>query len=323
MTSASRRYLSRSGWLTGSSTNLPRPSQHARPNRAARPAGRIPWKTGRIQPRCWRPRLGGLLTGVRDRDQPGNDAGDPSPSDELPRLDTQQLDVLRQVGCHWARAVGDRESWRQALPVDAGLVRYPSELQPGRFGRFVRLDVQGGRPSQAAAVEEPEADRSGFARLGALAHRLILGPPLKSTAIVQERMRKLIALPLLSSDVLSSVAYGPEASCHRQTIRAYPHGGGSYIVASENLGATAGLLAAAGLMIDYVMTVAVSIAAELRDSNTWSPWPTSGECRLLGASSPWLALASPARPGAIDDGVFKNLQAPPSKSCSCADARAV
>jgi len=151
------------------------------------------------------------LTGVRDRDQPGNDAGDPSPSDELPRLDTQQLDVLRQVGCRWARAVGDRESWRQALPVDAGLVRYPSELQPGRFGRFVRLDVQGGRPSQAAAAEEPEADRSGFARLGALAHRLILGPPLKSTAIVQERMRKLIALPVLSSDVLSSVAYGPEA----------------------------------------------------------------------------------------------------------------
>ncbi|MGI8505256.1 MAG: hypothetical protein ACR2MK_00355 [Solirubrobacteraceae bacterium] len=261
------------------------------------------------------------MTGVRDRDQPGNDAGDPSPSDELPRLDTQQLDVLRQVGCHWARAVGDRESWRQALPVDAGLVRYPSELQPGRFGRFVRLDVQGGRPSQAAAVEEPEADRSGFARLGALAHRLILGPPLKSTAIVQERMRKLIRCSHQMCCPRSLT--GRRRSCHRQTIRAYSHGGGSYIVASENLGATAGLLAAAGLMIDYVMTVAVSIAAELRDSNTWSPWPTSGECRLLGASSPWLALASPARPGAIDDGVFKNLQAPPSKSCSCADARAV
>jgi len=50
---------------------------------------------------------------------------------------------------------------------------------------------------------------------------------------------------------------------YRQTIRAYPHGGGSYIVASENLSRTAGLLAAAGLMIDYVLTVAVSIAAGL------------------------------------------------------------
>lgn len=109
---------------------------------------------------------------------------------------------------------------------------------------------------------------------------------------MQERIRKLIGLPVLSSDALSSVAYGPEAILsvlvlagsgalglslpiaaaivflmlavgvsYRQTIRAYPHGGGSYIVASENLGATAGLLAAAGLMIDCVLTVAVSIAA--------------------------------------------------------------
>jgi amino acid transporter len=234
------------------------------------------------------------LTGVRDREQPGNDAGDPSPSDELPALDRQQVDVLRQVGRHWARAVGDRERWRRALPLEAGTVRYPSELRPGRFGRFVRIGVQDGRPSEVAAVEEPEGDRSGFARLGADAHRLVLGPPLKSTAIVQERMRKLIALPVLSSDALSSVAYGPEAILsvlvlagsgalrlslpiaaaiaflmlavgvsYRQTIRAYPHGGGSYIVASENLGRTAGLLAAAGLMIDYVLTVAVSIAAGL------------------------------------------------------------
>ena len=107
-----------------------------------------------------------------------------------------------------------------------------------------------------------------------------------------ERMRKLVALPVLSADALSSVAYGPEAMLtvlvlaglpglsyslpvgaaivvlilavgvsYRQTIRAYPQGGGSYIVASENLGRVAGLTAAAGLLIDYVMTVAVSIAS--------------------------------------------------------------
>ena len=108
--------------------------------------------------------------------------------------------------------------------------------------------------------------------------RLLFGPPLKSSAIVKERMRKLVALPVLSADALSSVAYGPEAmlailvlargaglgwslpvsaaiAClmlavgfsYRQTIRAYPHGGGSYIVATKNLGQVAGLVAAAGL----------------------------------------------------------------------------
>ncbi|MGW4028710.1 APC family permease [Streptomyces sp. NPDC004838] len=105
-------------------------------------------------------------------------------------------------------------------------------------------------------------------------------------------MRKLVALPVLSADALSSVAYGPEAMLavlvlagtaglaysfpvagtivflmlavglsYRQTIRAYPHGGGSYIVAGDNLGRVPGLVAAAGLMTDYVLTVAVSIAS--------------------------------------------------------------
>ncbi|MFJ1613840.1 APC family permease [Streptomyces sp. NPDC088251] len=105
-------------------------------------------------------------------------------------------------------------------------------------------------------------------------------------------MRKLVALPVLSADALSSVAYGPEAMLavlvlggaaglaytvpiaatiaflmlavgvsYRQTIRAYPHGGGSYIVASDNLGRVPGLIAAAGLMTDYILTVAVSIAS--------------------------------------------------------------
>jgi amino acid transporter len=122
--------------------------------------------------------------------------------------------------------------------------------------------------------------------------RVLLGPPLDVSAIAMERMRKLVALPVLSADALSSVAYAPEALLtvlvlaglpglsysipvgavvlflmlsvgisYRQTIRAYPQGGGSYIVASQNLGRVLGLTAAAGLLIDYVMTVAVSIAA--------------------------------------------------------------
>ncbi|MFJ7996340.1 amino acid permease [Streptomyces sp. NPDC096310] len=105
-------------------------------------------------------------------------------------------------------------------------------------------------------------------------------------------MRKVVALPVLSADALSSVAYGPEALLavlvlggtaglaysvpvalaivllmlavglsYRQTIRAYPRGGGSYIVATDNLGRIPGLVAAAGLMTDYILTVAVSVSS--------------------------------------------------------------
>jgi amino acid transporter len=105
-------------------------------------------------------------------------------------------------------------------------------------------------------------------------------------------MRKLVALPVLSGDLLSSVAYGPEAMIsvlvlagagalglelplglglialmilvgvsYRQTVRAYPSGAGSYIVASDNLGEIPGLAAAAGLITDYILTVSVSVSA--------------------------------------------------------------
>lgn len=107
-----------------------------------------------------------------------------------------------------------------------------------------------------------------------------------------ERLGKVVALAVFSSDALSSVAYATEeillilvlaaaaatrlstpialaitallaivAASYRQTIYAYPSGGGSYIVARENLGTVAGLVAAAALLVDYVLTVSVSIAA--------------------------------------------------------------
>jgi amino acid transporter len=108
----------------------------------------------------------------------------------------------------------------------------------------------------------------------------------------EELLPKRLALPIFASDALSSVAYATEAALgvlvaaslasrgmvipvsiaialllvvvvasYRQTIHAYPRGGGAYIVARENLGSLAGLVAAASLLIDYVLTVAVSIAA--------------------------------------------------------------
>ncbi len=149
-----------------------------------------------------------------------------------------------------------------------------------------------GRLPVIEASTEAEALPTLPGRIAYRVRRVLLGPPLSATSIATERMRKLIALPVLSADALSSVAYGPEAMLavlvlagsaglryslpiaaaivllmlavgvsYRQTIRAYPHGGGSYIVASDNLGRLPGLLAAAGLLTDYIMTVAVSIAS--------------------------------------------------------------
>jgi amino acid transporter len=124
------------------------------------------------------------------------------------------------------------------------------------------------------------------------ARRLLLGRPLPTARQIHERLPKFLALPVFASDAMSSVAYATEeillvlvvtggaawtvsmplavaiamliavvATSYRQTIFAYPHGGGSYTVAKENLGPFYGLVAAASLLTDYVLTVAVSVAA--------------------------------------------------------------
>ena len=123
----------------------------------------------------------------------------------------------------------------------------------------------------------------------------LFGRPLSNEEELVERLPKWKALPVFSSDVMSSVAYATEASLftllgvgsqalgwllpisfaivgvlalvtlsYRQTIRAYPNGGGSYIVAHANLGVMPGLVAAAALLTDYVLTVAVSVSAGIQ-----------------------------------------------------------
>jgi len=122
--------------------------------------------------------------------------------------------------------------------------------------------------------------------------RLIVGAPIPSHLAHHERFSRVTGLAVLSSDALSSVAYATEeilrvltiggvaalglvtpigaviaavmavvVFSYRQTIHAYPSGGGAYIVAKENLGRAPSLIAAASLLIDYVLTVSVSIAA--------------------------------------------------------------
>jgi amino acid transporter len=122
--------------------------------------------------------------------------------------------------------------------------------------------------------------------------RLLLGKPIPSSLAHHERLSRVTGLAVLSSDALSSVAYATDfivvtlavagaqalgyaipislviatllatvAFSYRQTIHAYPTGGGAYIVAKENIGANAGLIAAASLLVDYTLTVSVSISA--------------------------------------------------------------
>jgi len=123
--------------------------------------------------------------------------------------------------------------------------------------------------------------------------RIILGKSLKSEEIENEKYNVFWGLPILSSDAISSVAYAGEeilwvlvpvigvlsykymfyaSICivlllfllvfsYRQTIDCYPNGGGSYIVAKDNLGVIQGLTAGAALSIDYILTVAVSTCA--------------------------------------------------------------
>jgi amino acid transporter len=218
---------------------------------------------------------------------------DIGPEATIAGLDQEELAVLRRVGGHWGRALGPQRAWVRALPIDPGLHRFPRSLEPTRGGRFAPVDfVETGDSGEIVATPHAGAGTSRRGRAASTLRRIVLGAPLADSAVAHERMRKPVALAILSSDALSSVAYGPEAMLavlalagsgalglslwisaaiiglmiavgfsYRQLIRAYPHGGGSYIVAAKNLGELPALIAAAGLMTDYVLTVAVSISS--------------------------------------------------------------
>ena len=154
--------------------------------------------------------------------------------------------------------------------------------------RYFRYTAPGVVSAKLAAQDSP----TELGRATARARRVLFGRPLSTEEEMAERLPKWKALAVFSSDVMSSVAYATEASMftllavgtvafsylmpisvlivgllflvtfsYRQTIRAYPGGGGSYIVAHENLGTIPGLVAAAALLTDYVLTVAVSVSS--------------------------------------------------------------
>ena len=160
-----------------------------------------------------------------------------------------------------------------------------------------------------------------MSKLSTAARRLVLGRPFRSDKLAHTLLPKRIALPVFASDALSSVAYAPEEiflvlsvagltaysmapwiglavaavmliviASYRQNVHAYPSGGGDYEVVTTNLGHTAGLTVASALLVDYVLTVAVSMASAM--SNIGSAVPFIAQHKVLFAVIAILVLAS-------------------------------
>ena len=149
-------------------------------------------------------------------------------------------------------------------------------------------------PNQLVAKREASLPRSGLERTLLRWKAWLIGRPLASEEEIGERLSKRLALPIFSSDAISSSAYATEeilrvlvlagagallvsiqvaiaisillavvAISYRQVCNAFPGGGGAYAVARQELGPILGLVAAAALLIDYVMTVAVSTSSAM------------------------------------------------------------
>ena len=154
-------------------------------------------------------------------------------------------------------------------------------------------------PGVMVAKAAASAPTTALGRRLARVRAFVFGKPLSSAQEIDERLTKKLALPIFSSDAISSSAYATDeilrvlvlaglawmtwsiwvaaaialmltivAFSYRQVCRGYPSGGGAYVVARENLGPNFGLIAAAALMVDYVMTVAVSSASALANLAT-------------------------------------------------------
>ncbi|MHB1415795.1 MAG: APC family permease [Chloroflexota bacterium] len=192
---------------------------------------------------------------------------------------------------HRQGPVDEEQGEQMVLPHERRSLEYVRPTRPGntsvrvsypRFRGFLRRH---GHLEASAELEQPHGP------LGRL-RRALVGSPIPTERETQERLTKKKALAVFSSDALSSVAYTPQetllillaagtgaiwwslpiaiavvallaivVTSYRQTIYAYPSGGGSYIVARQNLGQLPGLLAASALVLGYVLTVSVSIAS--------------------------------------------------------------
>ena len=170
-------------------------------------------------------------------------------------------------------------------------------------------------PGQLQAKVTASEPTTPAGRAWVRARRFLFGRQLSNEEEAFERLPKKLALPIFSSDAVSSSAYATEeilrvlviggasaiifsipvaiaiatlllivSTSYRQVCRAYPHGGGAYIVARENISQVTGLVAAAALLIDYVMTVSVSTASAV--AQVYSVWPALYDLRI------WIAIGA-------------------------------
>ena len=169
--------------------------------------------------------------------------------------------------------------------------------------------------------------------LSDVSKRLLVGRKLRSTQLGETLLPKRIALPVFASDALSSVAYAPDeilltlslaglaaysfswkiallvgvvmlvvVASYRQNVHAYPSGGGDYEVATVNLGPNAGLTVASALLVDYVLTVAVSISSGVQNAKSVLPFLQGNEA--LAASIAVLVLMAMNLRGVRESGAF-------------------
>ena len=173
--------------------------------------------------------------------------------------------------------------------------------------------------SETGEGEEPSADGAAYPAERSILKRVLVGRPIPTAHEHHERLNKLTGLAVFASDAISSTAYATEEILlvlvplaalsaldylvplslvvmalftiviisYRQTIHAYPSGGGSYVVSRENLGTTPALVAGSSLLVDYTLTVAVSISAGT--AAVVSAFP---ELSTIGFRSAWVSSPS-------------------------------
>jgi amino acid transporter len=169
--------------------------------------------------------------------------------------------------------------------------------------------------------------------VGDVSKRILLGRKLRSSQLGETLLPKRIALPVFASDALSSVAYAPDevfimlslagastyvwswkigiavavvmltvVASYRQNVHAYPSGGGDYEVATVNLGQSAGVTVASALLVDYVLTVAVSVSSGVQNAGSAIPWISGHE--VVVAVTLVVILAAMNLRGVRESGAF-------------------
>src|SRR4051794_22424738 len=165
------------------------------------------------------------------------------------------------------------------------------------------------------AVGRPAVPLALVASSTSLAKRLLLGRPFRSDRLQHTLLPKRIALPVFASDALSSVAYAPDeilltlsiagagayaispwvtlavavvmvtvVASYRQNVHAYPSGGGDYEVATVNLGPRFGVAVASALLVDYILTVAVSVSAGVNNLGSVVPFVAENKIEIAIAA---------------------------------------